>query len=131
MSLAGGRFGAFYGCTEWSKTGCRGSVSANPDGSLAGRPAPRATRTARKLFALKAVVLKVTRRRLQDILRALFGPDVPGVGFMDELQCERASKALDEFVRDAVEPVYDASEEEIDPSWPAMFPDPDAAGGRT
>lgn len=40
MRLKVGRFGRFYGCSTWKKTGCRGAVSAHEDGTPLGPAVP-------------------------------------------------------------------------------------------
>ncbi len=50
MYLRTGRFGLFYGCENYSKTLCRGSVSADAHGVPVGVPVDSATRRARYLL---------------------------------------------------------------------------------
>lgn len=50
LYLRTGKFGLFYGCENYSKTLCRGSVSANAQGVPWGVPANAATRRARYLL---------------------------------------------------------------------------------
>ncbi len=47
MKLRGGSYGLFYGCTDWSKTGCKGSHGAHLDGSPKGTPGDSRTRKMR------------------------------------------------------------------------------------
>jgi zinc-finger-containing domain/Topoisomerase DNA binding C4 zinc finger len=47
LELKDSKFGLFYGCTNWSRTRCRGGVSAHPDGTPVGVPVDDATRGAR------------------------------------------------------------------------------------
>ncbi len=49
LYLRNGKFGLFYGCENYSKTLCRGSVSADRQGLPLGVPADAATRRARYL----------------------------------------------------------------------------------
>lgn len=48
MKLKVGRYGRFYGCVEYSKTGCKGSVTAKDSGAPAGIPAKAQVRALRK-----------------------------------------------------------------------------------
>lgn len=50
LHLRTGKFGFFYGCENYSKTLCRGSVSADANGIPTGVPANAATRRARYLL---------------------------------------------------------------------------------
>ena len=51
MALKLGRFGRFYGCTQYNKTGCKGSCSALDDGAPSGLPIPRDQRFLRRQSA--------------------------------------------------------------------------------
>jgi len=62
MKLKLGRYGRFYGCTKYNKTGCKGSLSAHDDGSPKGHPGDKVTRLGRKevveiLEAVNAAVI--------------------------------------------------------------------------
>lgn len=48
MVLRESEHGYFYGCTNWSKTGCKGSHSADENGMPFGIPADAHTRKLRK-----------------------------------------------------------------------------------
>lgn len=47
MTLIPSRFGPFYGCTEFRKTGCKGSHGSHADGRPLGLPAQEDTKKAR------------------------------------------------------------------------------------
>jgi len=47
MRLKESHYGLFYGCTEWGKTGCKGSHGAHPDGRPLGIPADDRTKKMR------------------------------------------------------------------------------------
>lgn len=51
LFLRSGKFGLFYGCENFSKTLCRGSVSAYPNGAPMGDPVNQETRDARRRLA--------------------------------------------------------------------------------
>lgn len=62
LRLKLGRYGRFYGCTKYKKTGCQGSLSAHDDGSPKGHPGDKVTRIGRKevveiLEAVNAAVI--------------------------------------------------------------------------
>ena len=48
LVLKESRFGPFYGCSRWRKTGCKGSAKANADGSMVGVPVDDETKEARR-----------------------------------------------------------------------------------
>lgn len=48
LVLRDSRYGLFYGCTAWARTGCPGGVGAHPDGTPLGPPVNAEVRAARK-----------------------------------------------------------------------------------
>ena len=47
LVLKPSKYGQFYGCTNWAKTGCPGAHGAHPDGTPLGIPASKETKQAR------------------------------------------------------------------------------------
>ena len=105
-----GRFGRFYGCTQYEVTGCKGSVSANDDGSPKGWPANAETRKMRHKLAerFKTISLHEKHPSDNDLPRGqrfrwrttceVLGKDPKhgfNIGELDKAACERALEALD------------------------------------
>jgi len=47
LTLKESKYGLFYGCGNWRRTGCRGSHGAHDDGAPLGKPADGETKRAR------------------------------------------------------------------------------------
>lgn len=88
MRLAVGKFGRFYGCSNFKVTGCRGGVSASNDGRPLAQPADAYTRRLRKQLVTHIENLAFEQR--QAALRYLRDP----IGSLNATRCEEALTAL-------------------------------------
>jgi ssDNA-binding Zn-finger/Zn-ribbon topoisomerase 1 len=86
MVLTKSRYGKFYGCVEFTTTGCKGKVSAHEDGTLSATPANQETRALR--FALM--------QRVEQLLKE--GATIPTfdkrVGDMTAEDCREALSSV-------------------------------------
>lgn len=102
MRLKESKYGWFYGCTEFSSTGCKGTVKATPSGMLAAIPAPQRTRFLRgeimrridALVAAGTVVEKDRGRFVRDLTEKTLGGRFQGVGSFNEHEALKVLEAL-------------------------------------
>ena len=107
MTLRGGKYGPFYGCIEFVRTGCRGSHGAHPDGKPLGKPGDAETRQARirahaafdRLWKGHGKRRRMSRRRayrwLQETMR--LSKDEAHIGRFSLEQCEALIAAVESF----------------------------------
>jgi ssDNA-binding Zn-finger/Zn-ribbon topoisomerase 1 len=93
LKLKVGKFGRFYGCSEWANTRCSGSHGATITGAPVGIPANKKTRALRKR-AVEAIKLKIEQLERLEQLNPGSSGDFPDFAFptvpiscWDEAQC--------------------------------------------
>lgn len=92
MQLRVGRFGRFYGCSQYQETGCKGSVTAREDGTPAGIPGTARVRALRH----QIMQLMDNRRTGPHFGWPVEDPKWPknGVGKWDEDDCHTALELM-------------------------------------
>lgn len=101
-----GRYGRFYGCEKYTETGCKGGISAFPDGRPKGWPGNAATRAARKQLVEKfealspnfeydapEEVLELQRTVRHRMLTFLGKSEPVSIGELTQEECERVIAA--------------------------------------
>lgn len=100
MRLVLGKFGRFYGCSKYKVTGCKGGVSARPDGMPLATPGDLYTRRLRKQLVTHLEHLRETEGKpkadlvWENLCSNVWGDLFPGVGALNAAQCEAGLKHL-------------------------------------
>ena len=105
MTVKRGRYGLFFGCENFNRTLCRGSISADRHGNPAGIPGDKETRTARRfLFMARRWLMKREAERAradEDLLETLdpvqfVTPELLSlrIGYLGKRRCRKLLKRL-------------------------------------
>lgn len=91
----------FYGCRNWVKTKCNGSIGCHPDGSPLGIPTSQEGKDWRKKAHASFDTLwkegELTRQEAYWWMREHSGVGVGHIGEMSQVQCKELIDAVDNF----------------------------------